>query len=294
MNISEMHVWFRQYAQQMGMQNVRAILPEQIDLCINTSIDDVVEEIIAENISNRNDRQVTDNSKIGQINALRTLYSTISIDTNVHMSGEEEVKGNSTELKDLKSKPYTLLLSRIPNFLHLDDFSISYKVKNSKDVYEETKLFPIRLIDRAYLADTLQDYILSPRFRTPVGTVTNRTVTVQIKTRTEEGTSIVEKIENAEVLDIYVGENQLFSNLIENMIIDKIECSYIKIPKKVKYISDVNGQNVDCDLPESLHYKVLKHAVDLYRISIAGGISAAQQQAQNQARENIRNNIREE
>ena len=32
MTIAEMHVWFRQYAQQMGMQNVRAILPEQIDL----------------------------------------------------------------------------------------------------------------------------------------------------------------------------------------------------------------------------------------------------------------------
>mgnify|MGYP006955536998 CR=1 FL=1 len=29
-----MHVMFRQYAQQMGMQNVRAILPEQIDLLI--------------------------------------------------------------------------------------------------------------------------------------------------------------------------------------------------------------------------------------------------------------------
>ena len=37
MTIAEMHVWFRQYAQQMGMQNVRAILPEQIDLLINNS-----------------------------------------------------------------------------------------------------------------------------------------------------------------------------------------------------------------------------------------------------------------
>ena len=49
MNISEMHVWFRQYAQQMGMQNVRAILPEQIDLLINTSILDTVNQVIKEN-----------------------------------------------------------------------------------------------------------------------------------------------------------------------------------------------------------------------------------------------------
>ena len=27
MNAAEMHIWFRQYAQQMGLQNVRAILP---------------------------------------------------------------------------------------------------------------------------------------------------------------------------------------------------------------------------------------------------------------------------
>ena len=37
MTTPEMHVMFRQYAQQMGMQNTRAILPEQIDLLLNTS-----------------------------------------------------------------------------------------------------------------------------------------------------------------------------------------------------------------------------------------------------------------
>ena len=42
MNTSEMHVMFRQYAQQMGMQNVRAILPEQIDLLLNTAVIDIV------------------------------------------------------------------------------------------------------------------------------------------------------------------------------------------------------------------------------------------------------------
>ena len=34
MNITDMHIMFRQLAQQMGMQNVRAILPEQIDLLL--------------------------------------------------------------------------------------------------------------------------------------------------------------------------------------------------------------------------------------------------------------------
>ena len=74
MTAPEMHVMFRQYAQQMGMQNTRAILPEQIDLLINTSIMDSVNEIIKQNIGITNDRVITDNSKIGQINALRSLY----------------------------------------------------------------------------------------------------------------------------------------------------------------------------------------------------------------------------
>ena len=296
MNISEMHVWFRQYAQQMGMQNVRAILPEQIDLLINTSINDVVNNIINENISNRNDRVITDNSKIGQINSLRTLYTTVDVEAGTEVP---HVKGNEIELDKLTNKPYVLLLSQLDEFLYLDDFAISYNIKNEgNEQYTETKLFPIRIIDRAYLADTLQDYILSPRFRTPIAAVTNRTVTKQIEVLDPPGSKppshTVETTDVEEVLDIYVGENELHSNLLKNMSINKIECSVIKKPAKVKYVSDINGENVDCDLPETLHYDILKHAVDLYRISIAGSIGAAQEQAQNQARENIRNNIREE
>lgn len=267
MNISEMHVWFRQYAQQMGMQNVRAILPEQIDLCINTSISDVVNKIIAENISNRNDRVGSDNSKIGQINALRTLYTT------------QAIKGNGKTLDNYKVKPFTLALKDIKDLLYIDDFAVSYYTDSEKT--KETSLFPVRLIDRAFLADTLQDYILAPRFRTPVVAITNRLVNS-------------DDTETTEVADFYFGQNELHSELIKVMTIKEIECSIIRKPAKVKYVSDINGKNVDCDLPESLHYDVLKHAVDLYRISIAGGIAAAQEQAQNQARENIRNNIREE
>ncbi len=38
MNIGEMHVTFRELAQQMGMQTVRAILMEDIDICLNAAI----------------------------------------------------------------------------------------------------------------------------------------------------------------------------------------------------------------------------------------------------------------
>lgn len=74
MDIQEMHVMFRQYAQQMGMQNVRAILPEQIDLLINNSINDTINQIVTQNIGITNDRVITDNSKLNQVNALKSLY----------------------------------------------------------------------------------------------------------------------------------------------------------------------------------------------------------------------------
>ena len=150
MNISEMHVWFRQYAQQMGTQNTRAILPEQIDLVINTSIVDTVINVVNQNISSRGDKVQTDNSKIGQINALRTLYTTINIKDTSNKS-LSEYKRTSFDI-DIEKE--------IDNLMFIDSFSISYKRKLEKDNYENFDLFPIRIIDRSLLANTLQDRIL--------------------------------------------------------------------------------------------------------------------------------------
>ena len=82
MTIAEMHVWFRQYAQQMGMQNVRAILPEQIDNLINTSTKDTIDEVVNRNVGTTNDRVITDNAKLANINALRTLFRVKIVDVN--------------------------------------------------------------------------------------------------------------------------------------------------------------------------------------------------------------------
>ena len=55
---------------------------------------------------------------------------------------------------------------------------------------------------------------------------------------------------------------------------------------------DIQGENVDCDLPESMHVDILKHAVDLYNTSIQGNLYAVQQQQQAQSREISRNQAR--
>lgn len=281
MTIAEMHVWFRQYAQQMGMQNVRAILPEQIDLLINSSITDTINQVITQNIGITNDRVITDNSKIGQINALRSLYKVKTVQAIPSASGSSSttnpfIKGEETHI--------LRMYADIKNFdnggsgtdgkfdyLYLVDLAINYSNLStaSDSPTTLTNYFPVRLIDDAYLADTLNDFVLRPRLRTPVAVLYN------------------------DQLDIYI-DNLIAGKLPEELNPYKLRVSYIAKPAIVAYKSDLGGTDVDCNLPEYMHVDILKHAVDLYRIAISGALSASQQAEQNQQRENARNNYRNE
>ena len=265
MTIAEMHVWFRQYAQQMGMQNVRAILPEQIDLLINTSITDTINQIITQNIGVTNDRVITDNSKIGQINALRSLYKVIEVIADPDNGDEPFSEGNIDTIYnivanfgDIDGEP-----GQAFDYLYLVDLASNYKTSTNKI----TNYFPVRLIDDAFLADTLNDFILKPRVRTPIAVIYNNKIQLYINDIVNTG-------------------------LPQNLTPNVLRISYIGKPAKVAYLSDVGGTNVDCDLPEYMHVDILKHAVDLYRISISGALSGAQSQQQAQQQENVRNNYR--
>ena len=265
MNIAEMHVWFRQYAQQMGMQNVRAILPEQIDVLINSSISDIVNQLVRENVGVKNDRVITDNSKISQINALRSLYKV----KNLPMSSSEPfMEFLSTDILTGKmSNKQADGINNVsdktiaPDYLYLVDFSLNYKKTktgfsgihggaapidpDTKDSLV-TNYFPVRLIDDAYLADTINDFILKNRIRTPIiVTYNNGTFDLYIDTfisKTNSGNTY------------YVLENDLVPYMLR--------MSYIAKPNTVKYVTDIGGTNVDCDLPETMHVDILKHAVD--------------------------------
>ena len=280
MTIEEMHVWFRQNAQQMGLQNVRAVLPEQIDLLLNTSIYDTVNQIIQQNIGITNDRVITDNSKIGQINALRTLYKVKEVPI-VLPKSISTLEGEKLPFKGINSPIYrytgdiagfNLDATNNPfTYLYIVDFSIDYGKPNSSDVIlgDEftSNLYPVRLIDDAYLADSLNDFILRPRLRSPLAVIYNGTMDLYIDKSTDgKGT------------------------FTEGLQARNLRISYIAKPAIVKYAADIGGDNVDCDLPEYLHNDICKHAIDLYRTSMTGSLYANQQAAQNQQREDYRNN----
>ena len=151
MTTPEMHVMFRQYAQQMGMQNVRAILPEQIDLLLNTSQIDIINDVIKQNINITNDRIITDNSKIGQINALRSLYHVHYIDMSPYLNESKEsrtfVFNASDRFTGRMTTDFDKIdgVSLIPQYMYLVDFSINYKKVKNKLGYNLSKFIYLKI-----------------------------------------------------------------------------------------------------------------------------------------------------
>lgn len=270
MDIQEMHVMFRQYAQQMGMQNVRAILPEQIDLLINNSISDTINQIITQNIGVTNDRVITDNSKLNQVNALKSLYKVWKAKvtlgepkTNYIASYELPISAFKSSGTYINDNVNTTAIS----YIYIVDLSINYK-KNTDFI---SNIFPIRIIDDMYLADVVNDFILHPTFRSPVATIHDNNIELYIDKPDSSAKPF--KFQGCDV--------------------NEIRLSYIAKPSQVKFLEDISGNNVDCDLPEYLHVDIVKHAVELYRAAVTGSIAVTQQAQEAQQRENLRNNYRQ-
>lgn len=277
MDISEMHKMFRQYVQQMGMQNVRAILPEQIDLLINNSISDTINQVITQNIGITNDRVISDASKLNQINALKSLYKVWK-----GSISEATVKG--------KEKTNYIISFQLPlinfkttgsytddnnsstaiNFLYAVDLSINYKKTDFI-----TNIFPVRIIDDQFVADVVNDFVLAPKMRSPVASIHDNLIELYI-----------------DKSDAKPEDGQAFT--FRGVSINELRFSYIAKPAIVRFAEDVDGTNVDCDLPEYMHVDIVKHAVELYQLAKSGSLAAAQQAQQNQQREQVANNYRED
>lgn len=277
MDISEMHKMFRQYAQQMGMQNVRAILPEQIDLLINNSISDTINQVITQNIGITNDRVISDASKLNQINALKSLYKVWK-----GSISEATVKG--------KEKTNYIISFQLPlinfkttgsytddndsstaiNLLYAVDLSINYKKTDFI-----TNVFPVRIIDDQFVADVVNDFVLAPKMRSPVASIHDNLIELYI-----------------DKSDAKPEDGQAFT--FRGVSINELRFSYIAKPAIVRFAEDVDGTNVDCDLPEYMHVDIVKHAVELYQLAKSGSLAAAQQAQQNQQREQVANNYRED
>ena len=294
MTTAEMHQMFRNYAQQMGMQNVRAILPSQIDLLLNNSISDTVNQVIAQNIGSTSDRVITDNSKLNQVNALKSLYKVWKAKVKLPAAKTNYIAsyvlpldnfGIASEDKDSTIKKGDNVYATAGSindgkpikieYFFLVDLSIDYIKTNGGSSFT-TNIFPIRLVDDQYLADVVNDFVMAPSLRSPVATIHDNTIELYID-KPDANTKTTP--------DAYK-----FGGGLE---VNEIRLSYIGKPGIVKFNEDIGGKDVDCELPESMHVDIVKHAVDLYRTALNGGIVGAQGAQQQQQRENVRNNARD-
>lgn len=277
MDILEMHRMFRQYAQQMGMQNTRAILPEQIDLLINNSISDTINQVITQNIGITNDRVISDASKLNQVNALKSLYKVwkgsiadVTIKGNEKTSYIISFQLPLSNFKTTGSYTDDKNSSTAISFLYVVDLSINYKKTNFV-----TNVFPVRIIDDQFVADVVNDFVLAPTMRSPVASIHDSLIELYI-----------------DKADAKPEDRQPFT--FKGVSINELRISYIAKPAVVKFAEDVDGTNVNCDLPEYMHVDIVKHAVELYQIAKSGSLAAAQQAQQNQQREQVANNYRED
>lgn len=136
MTIEEMHVMFREVAQQMGLQTVRAIFSENIDICLNNAINAKVRNLLAENIGNI----PTNKAKqigVSPLNSLRTLYKEGIIDA-------DDINGDGTEISPFTFNIDTTEIMLITGF----------------KLYYDTKLYECRIIENEELSDTLRDFVI--------------------------------------------------------------------------------------------------------------------------------------
>lgn len=150
MGIEEMHIMFRELGQQMGIQTTRAIFSENIDICINSAINEITRSTIRQNVgASFQDKVQRDNAKVSPINGLYTLYTKGEI-------AENDITGEGTQYN-----PYKCTI----------DSSNVYLYTGFDCVYADDNVRNCRLIERELLFDTLYDFCNRPTKSYPIVTV---------------------------------------------------------------------------------------------------------------------------
>lgn len=218
MTIGEMHVMFRQLAQQMGMQTIRAILPSEIDACINIAINDMIKKLIAENLGSAGNEQVTIyNARVGQINGLSTLSKRLSL---------------TAPIKSNQRNCYTTYVP-LDTVMYITAVEIGYEETNS--------FYDARVTQAELLGRTLEDYCNAPTYKSPV----------------------VVFLGQVDRVDVEVYSSSTGNGLIPT----KANAVIISKPAVVMY-SDVEGDGVDCDMPDYMHIDIVKAAAEIYLRSV--------------------------
>lgn len=155
-----MHQLFRVLGQQMGMQQVRAILPISIDAFINGAIIQKVRTLVLENLNvDLESRMIVHRNEIIPINALRTLYTEVSIP----FEGSEETQTEGISEITIDSSISNNLMLYLGVSVKLDDDVLFHNC---------------RIIDSIELEDTIFDFCNRPTRNNPISNIYGNKITI--------------------------------------------------------------------------------------------------------------------
>lgn len=275
MNIQQMHESFRVIGQQMGMQLVRGILPESIDVYLNNVIIEKTQLDLLNNVKTvLQDNVNMQGSTMSPINLFRNLYRTARF--KIYDSGDEPVIEGDYEfcnilsarnanngyhkiwLPTLKFKEYYDTLYDNNHILGTEEYFINPMLYLGFNVeYDENSqgnATACRLIGADMLETTFRDYCNAATKKNPVVTM----VSSPIITNGLESTSGVAN----EYIEIY--------NNTKDCKVQYISIKYIKTPNVVKWHTDIT-KCVNCDLPEYTHFEIVERAVRKFFASVGMG-----------------------
>lgn len=155
MNIQEMHQYFRVYGEQMGLELIRNILPEEIDVYLNTAINEKVREaLVSSGNTQFQDRISIQNNPVNPISYIRTLYDEMLF---IYLKGFTNKDGNAIKVK-LDSY----------DVLHYIHFDICYFANNELGNGDTTPYYPFRYVDRSNLNSILNDFCSGASYDSPI------------------------------------------------------------------------------------------------------------------------------
>lgn len=233
-----MHSTFRVIGQQMGMQLVRAILPESIDVFLNDAILEKVRTDLIASVSTQ--LQTSPNqqpSGMTNFNSLRTLHRTAryaisdtpkvlyyNADNGYYIIAVPTV-GSDIELEDGESEM---------NAMQFLGFSIEYKnTLRGNPIY-------CRLVSPDILETSLRDFSMNADKDCPIATLTSDSL-------------------------------EIFTNT-KDCDIKFLNVKYVNYPNTVKYSTSLD-ECVNCNLPDYVHYEVVENAVGKFYNAMGVGMN---------------------
>lgn len=268
MNIQEMHNTFRTLGQQMGLQLVRGILPESIDVYINEVITEKVQqEILAGVRTSLQDSVNTQASTMSPINTFRNLYRSARYSINTNDVGDNK----KVSFYNAKNGYHIINIPTVNSSITVD--SGEYKIQPMMFLgfsveYSDTlrgNAVACRLIGSDVLETTLRDYCNGASKDSPIICLSS----IPIIDNSIEKTGVI----SCEQLEIFTNNN--------NNSVKFLNIKYIKTPNVVKYNIEL-AHCVNCDLPDYTHFDIIERAVGKFFASVGAQVPNAARQQQGQ------------